>query len=285
LESNIHSAQQDFQNHKYESAVTKYQYLSQNHPEIEKKQYFLFQKGLCLYLLRSYHDGEKTFKEYLDLYPEGLYKAECQAYITKIEVLRAERERTYVLQREEIKGDADLLRLMIDRDPYNAQVHYELANLLWDLGDYNEAAKHYLKAGEIDAALKESELIKNRLMINGAGDVIPITPEIQKDMDREKNPLVIFDVHSYQQRTKPDYLGASKAFQTVAGKVRNQSKQAIRGISIVVNFYNIRHELLDTQNYYIGTMGPREIRAFLVKGQNYDNLYNIDHFECLTYNN
>ncbi|MBN1901501.1 tetratricopeptide repeat protein [Candidatus Sumerlaeota bacterium] len=285
LDSYIHSAQEDFHNHKYESAVTKYQYLFHHHPESDKKQYFLFQKGLSLYLLRSYHDAEKTFKEYLDLYHDGLYQAESNAYLTKIEALRAEREKNYVLQREEIKGNVDLLRLMVERNPYDAQVHYELANHLWDLGDYNEAAKHYLKAGEIDAALKESELIKNRLMINGQGDVIPITPALQRELEREKNPLVVFDVHSYQQRTKPDYLGASKAFQTVSGKVRNQSKQAIHRVSIAVNFYNVRHELLDTQNFYVGTMGPQEVRAFLVKGQNFDNLYNIDHFECLSYYN
>jgi len=275
------SAEKDFEEKKYHSAITKFEYLSINHPDPQKRQAFLMKKGLSLYLLRSYHEAEKAFRDYIALYPNGMYKAESEAYLTKIEALRSEKERNYVLQREQMKGDVQLLTQMLERDPYNAQVHYDLANKLWELGKYNEAAQHYLKAGEIDAALKETELLKNRLMINGKGDTVPITPELQKELDREKNPVVIFDVHSYYQRGKRDYLGASKSYQTVAGKVRNQSKNTIQKISISVNFYNLQHDILDTQSYYVGTMGPQEVRAFLVKGQNYDNLYNMDHFECV----
>jgi len=276
------SAEKDFEEKKYHSAITKYEYLSINHPDLKKRQTFLMKKGLSLYLLRSYHEAEKAFRDYIALYPDGVFRAESEAYLTKIEALRSEKERNYVLQREQMKGDVQLLTQMIERDPYNAPVHYDLANKLWELGKYNEAAQHYLKAGEIDAALKESDLLKNRLMINASGEVVPITPERQKDMDREKNPIVVFDVNSYYQRGKPDYLGASKSYQTVAGKVRNQSKNTLHQVSVTVNFYNIQHDLLDTQSYYVGTMGPREVRAFLVKGQNYDNLYNMDHFECVS---
>jgi len=280
-----HSAQTDFKQQKYQSAIPKYEYLTIHHPRDRKRQYFQFQKGLSLYLVRSYHDAEKTFRDYLENSPNGVYTAESKAYLTKIEALRSEKERNYDLQREQLKGDIKILREMLERDPYSAQVHYELGNKLWELEQYTEAAKHYLKAGEIDAALKENELIKNRLIINGNGEAVPLTPERQKELEKENNPLVIFDIHSFYQRIKPDYMGASKSFQTVAGKVRNQSKRALHRVSVSVNFYNMHHELLDTQKYYVGTMGPQEVRAFLVKGQNYDNLYNIDHFECLPYFN
>jgi len=282
LQSREKSARDDFQKQNYDSAVNKYHFLSLHHPDPEKRQFFQMQKGLSLYILRSYHDSQKAFESYLRQYPEGKYVDEARSYLTKIESIRSERERNYTLKMEQIRGDVELLHKMIDQDPYNARVHYDLANKLWELGKYNEAAQHYLRAGEIDAALKENELLRNRLMIDDEGKVVPITPRRQRAMDRERNPLVIFDINTYKQRIKPDYLGASKAFQTVTGKVRNQSKNVLRSVLVSVNFYNVHYELLDTQNYYIGTMGPNEVRAFLVKGQNYDNLYNIDDVEFNT---
>ena len=283
LSPSVKSAQSDFNNQNYESAIAKYQRLSLHYPDEKKRQYFHMQKGRAFYLLRSYHDAEDTFREYLKIYPEGLYVDEAETYLVKIRSLRAEKERSYKLQREQIEGDVRLLRKILEQDPYNAQVHYQLASKLWDLEEYNEAAKHYLKAGDIDAALKETELIQNRLMIDANGNAVPITPERQKEMEQEKNPLVVFDVHSYEQRMKPEFFGAGKAFRVVAGKVRNQSSRVLRDASVSVNFYNIRHEILDTQSYNIGSMGPREVRAFLVNGQNFDNIYNIDHFECLPF--
>ncbi len=276
----VWSAKRDFQNQNYEIAIAKYDNLAANHPDVKSRQLYLMQKGRSLYLIRCYHDAQETFRRYTLEYPDGIYTAEAEAYLTKIEALRAEKERRHILQHEQIRGDVKQLRQLLTNDPYNARIHYELANKLWELGEYNQAARHYLKAGEIDAALKESELINNRLMIGENGKVVPITPRRQRVLERERNPLIIFDVHNYKQRIKPDYFGARQAFETVAGKVRNQSKRVLHNVSVSVNFYNIHHELLDTQTFYVGTMGPREVRAFLVKGQNYDNLYNIDHFEC-----
>lgn len=279
----VKSAQQDFNNQNYESAVAKYQQLALTHPDEKKRQFFVMQKGRALYLMRSFHDAEATFRDYLRNHPDGLYLDESESYLTKIQSLRAEKDRKDYLKREQIEGDIRLLRRVIENDPYNAQAQYQLASKLWDIEEYDEAARHYLRAGEIDAALKESELIKNRLMIDESGDAVPITPERQKLMEQEKNPLVTFDVHSYEQRVKPEVMGASKALSTVAGKVRNQSGRVLRHASVNVNFYNVRHDILDTQVYYIGTMGPREVRAFLVNGQNFDNIHNVDHFECHTY--
>ena len=276
----VRSANQEFEDQNYDVAIAKYDYLTHSHPSNDKRQFFIMQQGLAFYLIQSYHDAEKVFHNYLRRHPEGLYKSQAETYLTKIEALRSQKRRNYVLQRKQIKGDIKLLREMLKRDPYNAQVHYDLANKLWELGKYNEAASHYLKAGDINAALQENELLKNRLMIDEQGEVVPVTPERQRELEREQNPLIVFDIHSYKQRIKPDYLGASKAFQTVAGKVRNQSKRVHRGVYVSVNFYNMHHELLDTQSYYVGAMAPNEVRAFLVKGQNYDNIYNIDHFEC-----
>jgi len=160
------SARRDFQNQNYKIAILKYDNLAANHPNPKLRQFFLMQKGRALYLTRCYHDAEETFRQYITEYPNGIYEAEAKAYLTKIEALRAEKEREHILQVKQIRGDVKQLRHLLKLDPYNAQLHYNLANKLWDLGRYNQAAEQYLKAGEIDAALKESELINNRLMID-----------------------------------------------------------------------------------------------------------------------
>lgn len=276
-------AEESFEKQKYESAVAKYHYLYTNHPNPEKKEEYLLQKGRALYLIRSYHDAEEIFEQHLREFPKGEHRAEAEAYLTKIEALRTQKARSDNIREARIRGDVELMKQMVKNDPYNAKLHYELANKLWELGNYNESALHYLKAGEIDAALQENSLIKNRLMINERGKVVPITPELQEEMERENNPLVIFDTHAYKQRIKPDVLGASKAFFTVTGKIRNQSQQTRHNVVVAVHFYNMHHEILDTQKYYVGTMGPREVRAFLVKGQNYDNIYNIEDYEFNVY--
>ena len=279
LAPSVKEAQENFQKQQYGAAVAKYTHLIKNHPDSEKRQYFMVEKGRALYLLRSFHDAEKTFRQYMRLYPDGLYRAEAEAYLTKIQVLRSQKEQSDQLVRETIKDDIKVLKEMLKRDPYNAHLHYNLANKLWNLEKYEEAASYYLKAAEIDAALQESELINNRLMIDENGEVVPITPDIQQEIEKEKNPLVIFDTHQYQQRNRPDTLGVSKSFQTITGKVRNQSQNVLRNVSVYVEFYNMHHEILDTQSYYVGTMAPREVRAFLVKGRNFDTIDNIDHIE------
>jgi len=275
------SAETDFNEQKYEAAVAKFHHLYLNHPVEQKKEHYLIREGQSLYLLHSYHDAEVTFKQYISKYPDGTFRAEAETYLTKIEAFRREKDREEIIEIEKIRNDVDLMKSAVKEDPYNARVHYELANKLWELGEYNDSARSYLKAAEIDAALQENELIRNRLMINDKGDVVPITPDLQKEIQREKNPVVVFDTHSYEQRLPGGSSGVHKAFRTVTGKVRNQSRQVLRDVRVSVNFYNIHHDLLDTQSFFVGTMGPREVRAFLVKGRNYDTLSNIDQVECI----
>jgi hypothetical protein len=54
-------------------------------------------------------------------------------------------------------------------------------------------------------------------------------------------------------------------------------------VTIEARFYNTFRELLDTRRYDVGTMGPGEVRAFVVSGKFADNIHNVFDYECRAY--
>ncbi len=283
LSPRVTKAERDFNSSYCAISVLEYDRLYNIHPDPKMKAYFLFQKGQCLYIMNDYTDARKVFEEYQQEFPDGEHKTEVHALLTKIAALRASQEELEAFKIEEAMGNVEQIEDLLTTQPFNAHLHYELANAYWRLEKYDKAAKAYLTATEIDAAYKENDLIKRRLMYNDKGEIVPMTPELQDALERERNPLVIFDVNDYTMRGERDLYSARQNTYIVAGKVRNQSERPQRNVIVEVTFYNISREILDVRTYRVGTMGPKEVRAFVVQSTFADDIYNIYSFDCRAY--
>ena len=241
------------------------------------------QKGRCLYRMDDYVDAQRILEKYLEEYPDGMYAKDVKVYLKNMSVIRTSQRKATCSVEDDTKGDIAYLEDMITSSPYNATYHYELANAYWKIKEYDKAADEYLAATQIDAALRENELIKQRLTVDDQGNIVPLTPELQRAKERELNPLVIFDTHDYNMRQTRDFYSARETYILVAGKVRNQSSRLIRNIVVEVSFYNVHRELLDVRNYRIGSMGPGDVRGFVVKSSFSDDIYNVYSYEAETF--
>jgi tetratricopeptide (TPR) repeat protein len=271
-------AQKEFDNQNYAIAALQYSHLHRIHPDPAKKEHFLIQKAYSLYQMQAYFDAQLVLEEYLREFPEGTQRDLVEIYITRLAALQDSIKKMDACIIEEAKGDVTRLDDLITSDPYNAELHYELANTYWSLEEYDKAAKEYLTATEIDAALKENDLIKRRMMIDQKGNVVPITPEMQREIERNENPLVIFDVSDYGMRENRDFYSARQVYMNVTGKIRNQGDRAVRGVVIEITFYNVHREVLDVKHYNIGLMRPGEIRGFVVRSSFADDMGNINSY-------
>ncbi len=128
-------------------------------------------------------------------------------------------------------------------------------------------------------------LIKQRLYINEEGKPDVLTPAALDAIDREKNPLVVFDKLTYYQRddTEPFFERSGRlVFANMTGKVRNQGTKVLRNVVVEVRFLNALNQILDFQTHRIGTLRPNDVRPFWAQARHYDNLLNITEAEVIT---
>ena len=273
-------AEYNFRAQRYGMAVAGYSRLYRAHPWEWRKRHYLMQHGRSLYLMQGYIDAKIVYDRFMDRYGDSSRAEEVQAYLTKISAIRAA---DLSLDGEELalaRGDVDRLIELIDTHPDKARLHYELGNAYWRLGEYDLAGQEYLIATELNAALRENELIRSRLYIDDEGKPAALDPDTREYFARQINPLVVFETHEYRMSRRRAYTPGSTSFLLVTGKVRNQSDRVLNNVRVTTNFRNLRGDVLDSQTYSVGTMGPGEVRAFVARSTDDDSNFNLLTYEC-----
>ena len=282
LYDDVHRADHLFSEKNYELAAVKYHQLTDKYPESKTRQRMLMQLGLCYYneQIQALQDAQDSYVAYLDQYPAGHYQDEATRNLQRIKTVRANRSQAIQSKQVKVADDISKLKAATKSDPYNAELFLKLGNAHWNLQQYDEAVQAYTQAMEIDAALQEHELIVNRMTIDSDGNTIILTPELRRELEREKNPLVIFDMHEYNSRLLYDTQAAREAYYNVLGKIRNQSSRLLDNVTVEVAFYNPNGDLLDVNEVTIGRMPPGGVRIFRARASSYTNIYNIQRYEC-----
>lgn len=284
LRPQLDKAAEAFRNRDYALAAARYESLVDRYPQSEHRELLLIRHGISLYTLRSYHEAQVAFTKYLREYPMGKYAKDAQTYLNKIETLLSPRSPVQQEALEQAREDLNKLQKLRLEHPHDPEVLMALGNLYYELGDYQEAVRQYYEAQKLDAAYEEKKLIQQRMMLDEDGNPIPVTPAEIRRIERENQPLVIFDTHDYKSR---DWGGETvisagrKRFFNVTGLVRNQSSRLLHNVVIEVRFLNDYNNILDVEQYRIGSMAPNEVRPFRVESDSYDNIYNITHFAAI----
>ena len=250
-------------------------------PKSAQREEIYYKQGVAYLKLKNYYDAERVLQGYILDYRGGRYEEEAALYCAAIATARAELGHAAEARLEAAIGDLNRLLELEKEHPSDPEIKYQLGNIYYEVGEYEDAGKKYFEAQELEAAYRQNELVMRRLFINDQGEPEALSPGALQRIERERHPLVIFDKMTYYQRRTSSSFSARQVYAVLTGKVRNQGSQRVRGVTIEVRFLNARNQILDVQPVQIGTLGPGEVRAFLARASNYDSLLNITRIDTI----
>lgn len=243
---------------------------SQDTAAATEAQYWL---GVAYYEINSYRDAAEAFHEYLESLPEGPRAADSHGYLERIEKEYAERFDTIDELNAEIATVAGQLR----NTPGDFDLRWQMADLLWRRGDYQEAGRIYAELVTQNPAYNENPTVASRIeWLNGSNYIVLSPAEVQRRRDAEQ-PLVIMNTHDF--RAGEDLFTRKPRFYVVTGQVMNRSESVLYGAQVFVTIYGFGNVVYDTTTVHIGQLNPGEKRAFSVRFGNFENIENIHRYE------
>lgn len=276
----LEQAYRDMANGKYISAVPKYLWiLQQKESTPGARQEARFRLGECYYHMRSYMESGIQFQRYLADYSDGAFASDAKQYLEKLQGIESQERQREELRRKEAEARLKHWRDMAKREPKSAEAAAQVGHALWDLGDYEDAAREYLRALQLDPGKRYDELISSRLEFHEDGSATVITPEERERLEKERNPIVIYNKHAYRAGGQ-DLFASEPRYFIVTGQVVNRSSRVVQDVEVAVTIFDFAGHVLDSASYRMGTMRAGRIRSFTVRFSNFENIYNIDRYEC-----
>ena len=265
----------------YLYAASLYESLIDRYPrQSEQRASLLLRQGISLYHGNEYHGARRVFLQLINEHPGTLQAGDARVYVGRIDGHMSPEASRRVEALEEARDDLARLEIMRRDYPFDDRVHRAIGDIYWDMGQYDEAMRHYTRAMELDAASTEVLLRRNRLrVVDEQGTMEPIRPQQRIELQRETEPIQVFNLYEYYQRSGTDLSRAVYDKYTLTGMVRNQSSRILGNVRLRATFYNAQYYVLGQAEQMIGTMGPGEVRSFVVTTDTADNLYNIAHYD------
>jgi len=231
--------------------------------------------GQAYYKIGGYRDAIDLFNEYLRLAPNGRYAQECNDYIQRLTTEYSQR----FLSAEKLDENIRTLLDELKKSPDNIGSQLALADLLWKRGDYDKAVAIYKNVVDQHPDQANNEIIRQRVEMLPGGQYTALTPtEIQR-RQAEAQPLVVINTSSFQGGQ--DLFTRENRLYSVTGRVVNRGDSVLYGVQVIVTIYGFGNVVYDTSTVSIGRMNPSEIRAFSVQFSNFDNIENINRYECV----
>ena len=250
----------------------------------DPREIALVDLALAYQKIQAYRDAENAFRQYQDEFPNGRFGELVQQSLARL--ARNADERNQKVAEEIAAAQKDVLRLRseLEKTPANAERWVALGNAHWKLGQWKSAGEAYLKAIEIEPKLRDDSLLKERLIFDLNGNLVPITdPQERVRLESEREPLVVEDLHEYASRGVDDVYSARRRFYMVTGTVRNRSTRPVLGVQVEVTFLDPLERILEVGSASVGTLYPLESRPFVVRaGLDAEAMGNIARYRCQT---
>jgi tetratricopeptide (TPR) repeat protein len=245
-------------------------------PAVEEAR---FRLGQCYFHMRSYLEAGGQFQRYLSDYPNGAFAANSKQYLAELQEMEERALAQQERREREIRKRLEHWKAVAADDPRNAEALVEVGHALWDLEQYEEAARDYLRAMEIDPDVSYGKVLSQRLAFDEDGTVTVLTPEEIAQRDRERNPILVYNTYDYRGGGV-DVLRSEWRWYIVTGQIVNRSNQTVRGVGVLVTIKDFAGHVLDSAEYRVGTVRPGQFRAFSVPFRNFENIYDIESYEC-----
>lgn len=271
----IDEARRQIEAGRYHQVIPRLLRITSSYPGTEaalEAQYLL---GLSYYEVDSHQDAITMFNEYLKAAPEGRYAEDSRRRITSI----SEEYNARYLAPEELEARIEDLKSKGAEDGRIFDYAWDLADLLWRRGSYEEAGKVYMNIAKWHPSAVNREKFAARIdRVNDESYVVLSPAEIMRRHIAE-NPATIVNLAAFA--SSPTVLSAEPRFYFVTGQVVNQGDSTLYNVRILATIYGFGATVLDTRIAPIGTMNPGETRAFSIRFTNFDNVDRIDRHEAI----
>jgi tetratricopeptide (TPR) repeat protein len=231
--------------------------------------------GVCYFEINGYGKADELLRTYLAIAPQGDYAVESEAYLQRV-------HRAYHAQyptEEETHARIELLRAALEKGAETIEDCTELAGLLWERGDYEEAAELLAGVLDDDPTFGDDDRFRRRVEVSPEGEYILLTPEEIRRRQLENLPLAILNESAF--RAGRDRRTQKARSYVVTGQVLNRHDSVVRGVEVNVTLYGFGSRVYDTTTENIGDLRPGEQRAFSVSFSNFENIENVDRYECI----
>ena len=271
----VRAARKLMEDGQYSAAIPRLVETISQYPQAEVSVDARYYLGVCYYEIAGYGDADELLRTYLALAPEGEYAKDSEEYLRNV---RREYQSQYPTQ-EETEERIEALRAAVAGAPGNVAHRAELAGLLWQDGSYEEAASLYSDILELAPEFSDDERFKRRIEASPGGDYILLTPTEILRRQIEDQPLAILNESSF--RAGRDRRTQKSRSYVVSGQVLNRHNSVVRGVQVHVTIYGFGTLVYDTSTVSIGELRPGERRAFSVGFSNFENIENVDRYECV----
>ncbi len=231
--------------------------------------------AVAYYKIGGYRDAINLFNEYLELAPEGTYAAEAKQFSAQ---LSDEYDQKYPSP-EKLASQIQAATENLQANPNDLPSKLELADLLWRRGEYDKAGALYKSIVDRNRQLANDATIKSRVEFLTNGQYVVLTPSELQRRQIEAQPLEVINTNAF--RSGPDLFTQEKRFYAVTGQVVNKSDSVLYGVEVIVTIYGFGSIVYDTSTVAIPRLNPGEIRAFSVRFTNFDNIENVNRYDCV----
>lgn len=231
--------------------------------------------GVAYYDMGGYRDAIDLFNDYLRLAPRGQYAVGCATIVAQA---TSEYDKRFPSP-EKLDEAIKQATAQANADPDNTELGMQLAELFWKRGNYNEAGTLYRNIVGQNPAYAGNEAIKKRIEFLPNDEYIVLTPAEVQRRQVEAQPLAIINEASF--RSGQDLFTQVSRYYSVTGQVVNRSDSVLYGVQVMVTIYGFGNVVFDTTTVNIGRLNAGEIRAFSVRLSNYDNVENVNRYECV----
>ncbi|HIJ66277.1 MAG TPA: tetratricopeptide repeat protein [Candidatus Hydrogenedentes bacterium] len=243
------------------------------YPESEAALDARYLLGVTYRRVGSYKDAMDMFTEYLRLAPKG---GRADACSRELEQLTSEYNRKFPTP-EKMDAQIALLETKLEAQPEALVYQWELADLLWRRGSYEEAGRLYAGILEGHPEYDRDPVVTRRIERMPNGEYVALTPAEILRRDIERRPLEVINQNAF--RSGRDLLTREQRYYVVTGQVLNRSDSVLYGVAANVTIFGFGNVVFDTTTVSIGRMNPGEIRAFSVRFRKFENIENISRYE------
>jgi tetratricopeptide (TPR) repeat protein len=259
----------------YGTAIPRLLHVASKYPGSTAAHEAHFWLGVAYYRIQSYRDAINMFQEYQELAPKGRYAKESAEYAAK---LTDEYDARY-MSAAELDSSIGDTATQLQANPGDRTLQLQLADLLWQRGDYARAGEIYAALVGADPNNANEPVVATRVEFLPNGTYILLTPaEIQRRQVTEE-PLVIEGSSSF--KSGRDLLTREPRYYVVTGRVRNRGDSVLYGVEVHLTLYGFGNVVFDTNTVNIGRMNPGEVRAFSTQFSSFPNIEDINRYEIV----
>lgn len=237
-----------------------------------------YRMGAAYFHMKAYADAGDALRDYLAEYPEGAYRPEARGLLEQIRTGWESRQQERTQEYQALTSAIRDLEQQASTPKADPKIHYQLADLYWRAGMWQESAEAYRIAMGIDPAYETDPVVVSRIRLTNDGRVVPRHPVVTSDIFGNQGPLRIEGAKS-QVVSELDYRGESRIF-LVSGEVVNHSVRSYGPVDVQVSILDLQDRVINSRVVHVGHLQGGERRQFDVRLLVYGSPINITRYEC-----